>query len=177
MRTCRACHNDKPFDHFYGKSTECKSCHSSRKKAEYAANPELFKDRVRSYQSANPDKVRESRRKSNGTPRAAARSRRANLSKHHMTEEQWAELFIAQGESCALCASSEPGRFWCVDHDHDCCPGEHSCGQCIRGILCWHCNVGLGHFRDNPATLLAAANYVALGGGVRAPQTATTSGN
>jgi hypothetical protein len=32
-----------------------------------------------------------------------------------------------------------------IDHDHRCCPGERSCGQCIRGLSHDHCNRELGH--------------------------------
>jgi hypothetical protein len=176
MRTCRVCHQDKGYDLFYGRSTECKVCHLERKRAEYAADPERFKRRVKSYRAANPDKVRETRQKANGTPRSAARSRRANMAKHHISEVEYDEIFISQGERCAICRDVNPGRFWCIDHDHGCCPGEFSCGSCIRGILCWHCNVGLGHFRDNPASLLAAVNYVTGGSAVRDAEASATSG-
>jgi hypothetical protein len=47
-----------------------------------------------------------------------------------------------------------------VDHDHACCPGKQSCGQCIRGFLCGPCNSALGHARDSPATLRALADYL-----------------
>src|SRR4029077_2130187 len=36
------------------------------------------------------------------------------------------------------------GALLAVDHDHNCCPGAHSCGKCIRGILCGTCNSALG---------------------------------
>lgn len=50
---------------------------------------------------------------------------------------------------CVICGSKEP---LVVDHDHH--TGE------IRGMLCNHCNRGLGHFRDDPMLLEFAAQYL-----------------
>jgi len=64
---------------------------------------------------------------------------------------------------CAICGTDSPGAGydrWSIDHDHGCCPGSESCGRCVRGLLCRNCNVGLGHFNDDPDRLLAAAAYV-----------------
>ncbi len=35
----------------------------------------------------------------------------------------------------------------------------HASGK-FRAYICWHCNIGLGHFKDNPKALRAAARYL-----------------
>lgn len=79
-----------------------------------------------------------------------------------LTREQFDAMLESQGRSCAICGTTDPGnRYWCVDHDHTCCPASNkTCGQCVRGILCSYCNAGLGQFRDDPNLLNAAAAYV-----------------
>jgi hypothetical protein len=47
-----------------------------------------------------------------------------------------------------------------VDHDHSHCGGGRACQQCIRGILCTNCNVGIGMFGEDPARLRAAVAYL-----------------
>lgn len=51
-----------------------------------------------------------------------------------------------------------------IDHDHSCCPGDTSCGDCVRGALCTGCNVGLGYFRESPAKLRGAIEYLRKNG-------------
>lgn len=50
---------------------------------------------------------------------------------------------------CVICGSQES---LAVDHDH-------ASGK-IRGMLCGHCNRGLGHFRDDPTLLEFARMYL-----------------
>ena len=83
--------------------------------------------------------------------------------KYGLTEERYKELLAEQGGKCAICRSDEPGGRWGtfhVDHDHACCPESETCGKCVRGLLCRHCNNGLGHFQDAPERLMAAAAYL-----------------
>jgi hypothetical protein len=89
---------------------------------------------------------------------------RHRLKAYGITREIYDQMLSDQGGSCALCQStSNRGRgsfFFSVDHDHSCCPGEVTCGQCVRALLCSMCNQGLGHFNDDPDLLLAAATYL-----------------
>lgn len=67
------------------------------------------------------------------------------------------KLLASQGGECAVCGSSDGD--WVIDHDHKCCPGSLSCGECVRGVLCRKCNSGLGMFEDDPRLLKRALNY------------------
>ena len=50
---------------------------------------------------------------------------------------------------CTICGSKDQ---LVVDHDHK----NHK----VRGMLCNHCNRGLGHFRDDPELLEFARIYL-----------------
>jgi len=70
-----------------------------------------------------------------------------------------------KGKRCGICGTRKPGGKgrWHIDHDHKCChgTGRHvGCKKCVRGILCYHCNTGLGHFKNDPKRLRAAAVWV-----------------
>lgn len=65
-----------------------------------------------------------------------------------MTDAALAELKASTTE-CVICGSVET---LVVDHDH-------ATGK-VRGMLCNHCNRGLGHFRDDPTLLEFAAQYL-----------------
>jgi|JI9StandDraft_2_1071091.scaffolds.fasta_scaffold109670_2 hypothetical protein len=80
--------------------------------------------------------------------------------KYGVSEERFRELFDRQGHVCAICHAENPGRWWCIDHDHSCCPGTVTCGSCIRGVICDSCNVGIARFNDSPDSLRRAADYL-----------------
>ena len=82
---------------------------------------------------------------------------------YQCTPEAYRTMLEAQGGKCAICRSEPTARFngrlkqLSVDHDH-------VTGR-IRALLCNGCNAGLGHFGNNPLTLIAAAQYLALHSG------------
>jgi len=68
--------------------------------------------------------------------------------RHDIGDDELRELKRTTHE-CVICGKTEP---LVVDHDH--LTGK------VRGLLCNHCNRGLGHFRDNPLLLEFAAQYL-----------------
>lgn len=83
------------------------------------------------------------------------------LVKYGLTKQSFAALLEAQGGGCAVCASPVHGGIgWHVDHDHECCPGQRSCGACVRGVLCHKCNTGIGSLNEDPQIMLNAITYL-----------------
>jgi len=68
-----------------------------------------------------------------------------------MTVEERDTLLASQGGRCAICGAYDV-EVWHVDHCHD--------SGTVRGMLCPPCNLGLGHFHDDPARLKAAIIYL-----------------
>lgn len=62
---------------------------------------------------------------------------------------------------CGICGSLEN---LVIDHDHACCDrevtGRNTCGECIRGVLCQGCNMGLGLLGDSYESLSRALRYL-----------------
>ena len=76
--------------------------------------------------------------------------RLSNLAKYKLSIAEWNEMLIRQSGRCAICLF--PMRSPHIDHDH-------TTGK-VRGLLCSHCNRGLGAFYDSADSLLRAADYV-----------------
>jgi hypothetical protein len=53
---------------------------------------------------------------------------------------------------CIICGKEATDQQLAVDHDH-------RTGH-VRGALCANCNLGLGHFKDDPTLLRLAARYL-----------------
>ena len=74
--------------------------------------------------------------------------------RYGITTQDYLNLLKLQENKCAICKTSEchTGRNFSVDHCH-------TTGK-IRGLLCAHCNVGLGNFKDNSLLLKEAITYL-----------------
>lgn len=72
--------------------------------------------------------------------------------KYGMSPQDLERLLVEQEGLCAICARAiqdDPH----IDHNHN--SGK------VRGLLCHHCNVGLGNFQDSAAILEKAKEYLA----------------
>ena len=74
--------------------------------------------------------------------------------KYGLSWEAYQELVK---DGCEVCGTHEK---LVVDHDHSCCPGKETCGNCIRGILCDRHNRAEGMLRGNPDEAIALAAYM-----------------
>ena len=94
------------------------------------------------------------------TPDGQAHVRRMNLKKKGITPEQYDEMLAAQDYKCAVCQRTDnvlrQGKMqsFCVDHNRSCCPGDNSCGKCVRGLLCHNCNRAEGLLNGNAKALV-----------------------
>jgi Recombination endonuclease VII len=131
----------------------CWMCRHSKPPSDFGRNTSN-KDGLKTECRACHNLVKTKWRKKRGDPEKAAASRRKK--KYGITEVFYETLLLAQGNRCAICKVELTGedysRTSCVDHDHK--------TGVVRGILCPHCNQGLGNFRDSVMFLHEAANYL-----------------
>lgn len=90
-------------------------------------------------------------------------SRKSVARRHGITVEQYDWLYERQEGLCLVCFVEPDNQLLYVDHDHACCPDIGSCGNCIRGLLCSHCNGLLGYARDRIDVLESAVEYLRMG--------------
>jgi hypothetical protein len=69
--------------------------------------------------------------------------------RYGLTRAAFQELWKEQSGKCAICLTRPAAH---VDHDH-------ATGR-VRGLLCFNCNGGLGHFGDDPMRLAVAIAYL-----------------
>jgi hypothetical protein len=146
-KACRRCGEMKKLSEFPripkckdGLSPRCRTCFAEARRGYRKRNPERHKELQRAWYKKNKEK-----------------HRAYNLQKlYGITIEEYEAMVIAQGGVCALCRKPPYGRRngskLHIDHDH-------KTGR-IRGLLCYHCNNGLGRFTDDPDLLRRAADYI-----------------
>ena len=151
MKQCSKCGEQKPLDEFHrdskrrdGRHGHCKTCVLAR---------------VTKYRADNPEKIKESQRRSRAKNPEVYRNKQL-LWTFGITLEEYQRIEAEQEGVCAVCGEAETEmhpqsgkpRNLAVDHDHN--------TGAIRGLLCNACNRGIGLMNDNPETLRAAITYL-----------------
>jgi hypothetical protein len=137
-KICAKCQNKKDLNDFAkgsaykdGRRGTCKSCHASYMKQYYYENPEKTKRKNKQI--------------------------RHNWKKHRISEEQYNNLLSLYGGKCHSCKINNATS---IDHNHACCPGGYSCGECVRGVLCHNCNSSLGLLKDSRQNIIGLLQYI-----------------
>jgi hypothetical protein len=87
-----------------------------------------------------------------------AENNRSNLRRYGLTPEMFETKLAAQAGVCVICGNPpKPDGIRAasrlhVDHDH--------VTGVVRDLICNNCNRGLGYFRDDPALMRVAAEYI-----------------
>ena len=165
-KKCSKCYGVLPLESFYSKTTKsgtslavsrCKPCTLKDAKEKYANDPTPLSEeelaRSRAYHAANKE-ARNSRAK---TVRDADPDRERNrklLQRFGITLDEYNNMHDVQNGLCKICGNPEDlDRRLAVDHDH-------KTGR-VRGLLCFKCNVFLGHIEKmGLATIATILDYL-----------------
>jgi len=163
MKTCTLCKESKSTADFRVVKRKkapsfhswCKTCESDYQKRN--KKPGAWK---RWYDNLPEEKKQYQRQK---------QTNRDKIRKYGVSIDDLKTKLEAQYGACATCMTPitlyvTDDVSWSkkanIDHDHSCCPGETSCGKCIRGLLCGNCNRILGLLKESHITLTALASYL-----------------
>lgn len=167
MKRCTKCGVEKDESEFHCASnssrlrSRCKVCTNADNSARQAANPEKSRDRTRAWRAKNPGRTNANNK---AWQKRNPDRHRANI-RWSIYRIDFEGLWLAQGGECAACGKpmlkeSKKLDSVCVDHDKSCCPGNKSCGKCVRGLIHWGCNMALGYAEDDPELLRKAIAYL-----------------
>jgi Recombination endonuclease VII len=139
----------------YYRTPQGKAIVTAANRASYLRRKDKIAARSRAYYLANREKkLAQSKayyRKTKASPETIQKNRARHLRLTYQMQIETEQLLkTQQGNACAICKGTEAR----LDVDHD-----HQTGR-VRGLLCWRCNVLLGHAHDLPELLEAAAKYL-----------------
>lgn len=134
---------------------------AERKRKASAARYEEKKEEIRAYRTSSTGRqlkaVHDAKYYAkNGTQHRARMKNGRFKRKYNLSTEEVDRLIAERNGLCDICHQpAKLGTRLNVDHDHT--TGE------FRGMLCWSCNVGLGHLGDTTERLREAADYLERG--------------
>lgn len=140
---CKKCTNRKKYERTINNPISLEKYRErcrKRAKRQYQANPQISAERVRQFTE---------RKIANGTFKDLWLKK-----KYGISLDEYNNMKADQEGCCKICKrhESEIGKGLVVDHCHK--EGH------VRGLLCGHCNRGLGDFKENINSLQLAIKYL-----------------
>ena len=170
MKMCRKCLELKDILYFHknkqtkdGYAAYCKSCKSELDKNWISTRPDQIekrKDRSRQWQKNNPEQYKKSvdEWKKNNSERKWILDKKSHLWTHYrMTIEDYQSMLKSQNGKRKICNKN---KRLVVDHDHSCCLQKNTCGNCVRGLLCFSCNTLVGYIEINKNLIKSVDFYL-----------------
>ena len=173
---CIKCIVEKNVSEFYkskrhklGYNPLCKVCESLRhkkrynpqlRKKQYENNKEAYVLRSKIYNKQNKEKIIQKRKEYYNNNKILflelswKQKGILNKNSQFFKKQDFDELFEKANKSCEICGNTNANhkKGFVVDHCH-------KTGY-ARGILCAHCNVALGTFKDDKEILKKAFDYL-----------------
>ncbi len=172
-RICTECRSEKDDSKFYkhpsikpdGVRKRCNDCVQSYRRRSHKENPQIKRNQANGWSMKNREKINENARlvRKNNKQRFKSYALKQSFG---IDINEFNRMLELQNHVCAICNLPETNhqkgiiKALSVDHNRKCCPGNKSCGKCIRGLLCWHCNSGIGKLKDSSQLLRKAADYI-----------------
>ena len=160
-RQCSVCKQFLPVSSFGkikqnkvdGLQYHCKKCGRNIHKEYRENNRGKYRNSALKWYYKNRDHVLEKQKKDR--EKNKQRTREYGLKyKYGITQADYDIMYKNQEGKCAICGSKKKNLH--VDHDHK--------TNGVRGLLCHHCNHGLGNFMDNIKSMKNAIFYLDNGG-------------
>jgi hypothetical protein len=123
---------------------KCVNCGELRPLSNYHANPSSKDKRDCRCKSCKKENYQLNRTK---------RLDQARIRSYGISRKEYDQKILEQNNACEICKLPfVPHKNPCVDHNHT--------TLAVRGLLCSHCNSGLGHFKESIIIMQSAQEYI-----------------
>jgi hypothetical protein len=155
-RQCKVCKRNWAIENVYLKPGQEKDNKNHNTDKTHCHNGHEFTEE-NTYYYISGGRRKRSCRTCKGSPVV---KRKSHLKLLGWTPELFDVVLKEQEQKCAICrveltptTGKRSGRTACADHEHTAPPKP-------RGVLCSHCNIGIGNLMDDPEIMRRAAEYI-----------------